>query len=81
MNIDIDATDDSGEVTVELIAATAHGSKRAEIQQISDTKFKVRAVVRGYYTFEYRATDAAGNTGTATDTVNIGLRGIWPFEW
>lgn len=81
VNLDIDATDDSGEVVVELVAATAHGSKRAEVQQISDTRFKVRAVARGYYTFEYRATDAAGNTTTATETVNVGLRGIWPFDW
>jgi predicted extracellular nuclease len=81
VTIDVDATDDSGEVQVELVAAEAHGSKKAEIQQLSETKFKVRAVARGYYTFEYRATDAAGNTTTETETVNIGLRGIWPFGW
>lgn len=81
VNLDVDATDDSGEVSVELVSAEAHGSKRAEIQQISEAKFKVRAVLRGYYTFEYRATDAAGNTTTETETVNVGLRGIWPFDW
>lgn len=81
VTIDVDASDDSGEVDVELVAAEAHGSKKAEIQQISETKFKVRAVARGYYTFEYRAIDAAGNTTTKTETVNVGLRGIWPFEW
>jgi predicted extracellular nuclease len=81
VTIDVDASDDSGEVDVELVAAEAHGSKKADIQQLSETKFKVRAVARGYYTFEYRATDAAGNTTTKTETVNVGLRGIWPFDW
>ncbi|MDR5700974.1 ExeM/NucH family extracellular endonuclease [Agromyces aerolatus] len=80
VNLKVDATDDSGEVTVELVSAEAHGSSRADIQQLSDTKFKVRAVLRGYYTFEYRATDAAGNTTTATETVNVGLRGLWLFD-
>lgn len=81
VTIDVDASDDSGEVDVELVAAEAHGSKKADIQQLSETKFKVRAVARGYYTFEYRATDAAGNTTTKTEIVNVGLRGIWPFDW
>jgi predicted extracellular nuclease len=81
VTIDVDATDDSGQVDVELVSAEAHGAKKAEIQQITETKFRVRAVLRGYYTFEYRATDAAGNTTTKTETVNVGLRGIWPFDW
>jgi predicted extracellular nuclease len=77
--IDVDATDDSGEVAVELVSAEAHGSSRADIRQLSDTRFKVRAVPRGVYTFEYRATDASGNTTTVTETVHVGLRGLWPF--
>ncbi|MRG59063.1 ExeM/NucH family extracellular endonuclease [Agromyces sp. CFH 90414] len=79
IDIDVEASDDSGDVTVELVAATAQGSKRAEVQQITDTRFRVRAMPHASYTFEYRATDASGNSVTDRVTVYTGLQGIWPF--
>lgn len=72
VEISVQATDDSGEpVTVELVSAEASG-KKAEIVQLTDTTFQVRAANKSVYTFTYRATDAAGNSTTATTTVRVG---------
>ncbi|WP_350348436.1 ExeM/NucH family extracellular endonuclease [Agromyces sp. G08B096] len=81
VTVDVDAADDSGDVTVELVAAEARGSRKAAIEQISDTEFRVKAVLGASYTFEYRATDASGNVTTDTTRVNVGLKGIWPFDF
>ncbi len=72
VTIDVHASDDSGEVTVELIDAVAAGNKKARIEEISDTTFSVTAAVGAFYTFTYRATDAAGNSATTTTVVRVG---------
>ncbi|WP_109472987.1 ExeM/NucH family extracellular endonuclease [Ornithinimicrobium cavernae] len=67
----VEATDDSGEpVTVTLVGATAEG-QGADIEVVSDTEFQVRAVRTAVYTITYEATDAAGNTTTASVTVEV----------
>ncbi len=72
VTITVDAADDSGEVSVELVSATAAGNKKAAVETITDTTFSVKAVVKATYTFTYEATDAAGNTTTATTVVRVG---------
>lgn len=72
VKVDVQAADDSGEVTVTLVSATATGAPRASVQTISDTRFTVRAVNNALYTFTYTATDAAGNSTTVSDTVGVG---------
>lgn len=72
VTVTIDAADESGDVTVELIGTTATGNKKAGITEVSDTSFTVIAAVRSVYTFTYEATDAAGNTATATAEVRVG---------
>lgn len=72
VTVTIDAADESGDVTVELIGTTATGNKKARITELSDTSFSVIAAVRSVYTFTYEATDAAGNTATATAEVRVG---------
>jgi predicted extracellular nuclease len=72
VTITVDAADESGDVTVELIETTATGNKKARITEISDTSFTVIAAVGSVYTFTYEATDAAGNTATATAEVRVG---------
>ncbi|WP_256840001.1 ExeM/NucH family extracellular endonuclease [Ornithinimicrobium faecis] len=68
----IEATDDSGEpVTVTLVGATVEGPSRADIEVVSDTEFRVRAVKNAVYTITYEATDAAGNSTTASVTVEV----------
>ncbi|MCR2808338.1 MULTISPECIES: ExeM/NucH family extracellular endonuclease [unclassified Microbacterium] len=71
VTVTADAADDSGEVTVRLLSATAEGSKKAVVRQLSDRSFAVKAVVGATYSFTYEARDAAGNTTTATDTVSV----------
>jgi predicted extracellular nuclease len=72
VTIDVKAADDSGEVTIELVDAVAAGNKKARIEEISDTSFSVTAAVGAFYTFTYRATDAAGNSATTTTVVRVG---------
>lgn len=72
VTIDVDAEDDSGEVTVELVSAVATGNKKARVEEITDTTFSVTAAVGALYTFTYRATDAAGNSTTTTTDVRVG---------
>ncbi|MFB8386338.1 ExeM/NucH family extracellular endonuclease [Microbacterium sp. NPDC055910] len=72
VDMTVRATDDSGDVTVTLTSATATGAKRAAITTLSDTSFRVRAVNDAVYTFTYTATDAAGNSSTATAKVYVG---------
>ena len=68
----IEVSDDSGEpVTVTLTGATAEGPSRSQIEVVSDTEFRVRAVRDATYTITYEATDAAGNTTTASVTVVV----------
>ena len=68
----MNAADDSGAVTYELIDSTADGNKKAEITQLSKTTFSVIAAIGSVYTFTYEATDAAGNTAEATAEVRVG---------
>jgi len=72
VTIEVDAADDSGEVTVELVSAVAAGSKKARIEEISDTSFTVTAAAGAVYTFTYEAKDAAGNTAETTVEVRVG---------
>jgi predicted extracellular nuclease len=72
VTIAVDAVDESGDVTVELISTTASGNKKAAIQTLTDTTFSVTAAVHSVYTITYQATDAAGNTSTATAVVRVG---------
>ncbi|WP_246149974.1 ExeM/NucH family extracellular endonuclease [Agromyces intestinalis] len=65
------ASDDSGQATVSFVKVTTTG-KHAQVRKISDTKFEIRAMPGTSYTFEYRATDAAGNTTTATARTDVG---------
>jgi predicted extracellular nuclease len=71
VDITIDAADDSGEVTVELVSAVSNGAKRSAIAAISDTEFRIRAVPFAVYTITYEATDAAGNVSEATVEIRI----------
>ncbi|HWM16192.1 MAG TPA: ExeM/NucH family extracellular endonuclease [Microbacterium sp.] len=71
VTIDVDAADDSGQVTVELISTTATGHKKVKILTLTDTTFSVTAQSHAVYTMTYRATDAAGNTATATAVVRV----------
>ncbi|HEX7345409.1 MAG TPA: ExeM/NucH family extracellular endonuclease, partial [Candidatus Limnocylindrales bacterium] len=71
VTIEIDAADDSGAVEVEFVSATAAGSKKADVVQLSEDTFSVIAAVGSVYTFTYQATDAAGNTATATTQVRV----------
>ncbi|QIG39017.1 ExeM/NucH family extracellular endonuclease [Microbacterium sp. 4R-513] len=66
------AVEDESDVTVELVSAEASGSKKAAVTTLDDTTFRVVAANKAVYTFTYKATDAAGNTTTATATVVVG---------
>lgn len=72
VTISVDAADESGPVTVELVSAVASGNKKARVDEITDTRFSVTAAIGAVYTFTYRATDAAGNSATTTTTVRVG---------
>lgn len=72
VTITVDAADDSGEVSFELVDTSAAGNKKAEITQVSETTFSVIAAIGSVYTFTYEATDAAGNTAEATAEVRVG---------
>jgi uncharacterized protein len=67
----IEASDDSGEVTVTLVGATASGAAGADIEVVSDTEFKVMAVKDAVYTITYEATDPYGNTTTRSVEVVV----------
>ena len=71
VTITVKAADDSGEVTYELIDSSATGNKKAEITELSKTRFSVIAALGSVYTFTYEATDAAGNTAQATAEVRV----------
>jgi predicted extracellular nuclease len=72
VTIDLEATDDSGgEVTVELVEATADGN-RGDIRVISDTEVQVLAKAGATYTLVYEATDPSGNTTTETVRIRVG---------
>jgi hypothetical protein len=48
------------------------GSRKAGVEQIGEDTFSVIAAAGAVYTFSYTATDAAGNTATATAEVRVG---------
>lgn len=72
IDIRVRAADDSGEVSVKLTSATASGAKKAQVTKLTDTSFRVRAANNAVYTFTYTATDAAGNSTTASTKVYVG---------
>nr|WP_161965103.1 ExeM/NucH family extracellular endonuclease [Ornithinimicrobium cerasi] len=65
---DIDA-----DPTVVLVGAEASGG--GEVEVLSDTEFRVLAVLGVTYTFTYEATDATGNTTTEVVTVTVAKPG------
>lgn len=75
----VHATDDSGDVTVELTEVQTNGKPRAKVTQIDDRTFSVKAVNGAIYRFTYTATDAAGNTATDTAYVVVGVKGLISF--
>ncbi len=76
VTVDVDATDDRGEVTVELTDVSHNGKPKASVTAVDDVTFDVTAASGAIYTFTYTATDAAGNTATATATVVVGKKGL-----
>lgn len=67
--VDIDASDDSGEVDVELTDTTATGAK-AEVRVV-DGVVQVKAIRGASYELTYTATDPSGNTTTASVTIRV----------
>ena len=75
VTIDVVTADDSGgDVTVKLLSAEASGAKKAAVTTVDDTTFRVVAANKAVYTFTYEATDAAGNSMTATVEVRVTAR-------
>ena len=70
VHLDVQASDDSGAVAVELVEATSSGS-RADLRVISWTDVEVRAVKRAVYTLRYEATDPSGNVTTYEVTIRV----------
>jgi hypothetical protein len=66
-----DDTDDAPTVT--LVGAQA--SEGGEIEVVSDTEFRVLAVLGATYTLTYEAADATGNTTTEVVTVTVAKPG------
>lgn len=75
----VHATDDRGDVTVELTDVQTNGKPRAKVTKIDDRTFSVKAVNGAIYRFTYTATDAAGNTATDTAYVVVGVKGLIEF--
>lgn len=71
VTIAVDAQDDSGDVSVELVETTATGNRNAAVRQLGENTFSVIAALGSVYTFAYKATDAVGNSTTATATVRV----------
>ena len=70
VTFDIDATDDSGEVDVEITDTTAEGHK-AGIRVISDTEVEILARQGAVYTVTFEATDPYGNTTTDVVVIRV----------
>jgi hypothetical protein len=76
VTVEVEAADDRGDVSVELTGVTSNGKPKAKVTEIDDFTLDVVAANGAIYTFEYTATDAAGNTATATATVVVGMKGL-----
>ena len=72
VTIDVDVADESGTVAVQFLGATALGSPKAAVQQVSANEFRVVAAKGAVYTFTYEARDGAGNTTTKSTVVVVG---------
>ncbi|MFC5999611.1 ExeM/NucH family extracellular endonuclease [Quadrisphaera sp. GCM10027208] len=83
VSVSVEASDDSGEVTVELTDVTATSPKaswtspKASWVVVDDTEVLVRAVKGTRYTLTYTATDAAGNATVESVTVAVGTNQGW----
>ena len=53
------------------LGSSPPATRRPSIRELTDTTFSVMAATGAIYTFTYTATDAAGNTATATTTVRV----------
>ena len=71
VDFDIDASDDSGEVSVKIVDTTATGHK-ARIRKVSGTEVEVLARQGAAYTVTFEATDPSGNTTTQEVTITVG---------
>lgn len=76
IEVHVDATDDRGDVTVELTDVTVEGTSKGAWEQTGDRTFEVKAVNGAVYTFTWTATDAAGNTSTDTAVVRVGVKSL-----
>ena len=70
VNLEVVASDDSGTATFDLVDTAATG-KKADLQIVSDTQVRVKAVRGAVYTLTYEATDPSGNTTTEAVTIRI----------
>ncbi|MFD4421645.1 ExeM/NucH family extracellular endonuclease [Agromyces sp. NPDC058484] len=73
VTIDVEASDDSGEVSWALVETRASGNRKAAIEVVSDTEVRVRASIWSTYTLVYEATDPSGNTTTREVKVRVTL--------
>ena len=74
--ISIDAADDSGAPTVELVAVESDEPAAGDVEVVDLRHVRLRAERAGHgdgrtYTLTYRATDRAGNATTASVTVTV----------
>lgn len=70
VDFDVTATDDSGEVDVELVEVIESGHK-ADSRNVSDEGAEILARYGTAYTFVFEATDPSGNTTTVEVTVRV----------
>lgn len=70
VDFDITASDDSGEVDVELVEIVEEGHK-ADSEIVSDDEGRILARQGTSYTFVFEATDPSGNTTTQEVTVRV----------
>ncbi len=70
----VTASDETSDVTVELVGIEVDGPARSAAVAVSDTEVRVRAVRGARYTLVHEATDEAGNTTTVRTDVVVARR-------